>query len=94
MVGAVVDAVGISVMEAVDMGVAGAVTVTEAVPVTEAVTETMMDAMTEAMAANLHFHIFSVHHSCFNSTTKYIILSQPSNVDLYRYVLIRVLSEF
>ena len=88
MVGAVVDAVGISVMEAVDMGVAGAVTVMEAM------TETMMDAMTEAMAANLHFHIFSVHHSCFNSTTKYIILSQPSNVDLYRYVLIRVLSEF
>ena len=72
------DAVGVAVLEAVgvvvDVGVIGDM----GVGVVEAV----------SVAANLHSPFFPVQHSCFNSKTKYVILSHPSNVDLYRSVSI------
>ena len=77
---AMADAVGVVVLEAVGVGVVVAVGVIGdvGVGVAEAV----------PVAANLHSPFFPVQHSCFNSKTKYVILSHPSNVDLYRSVSI------
>ena len=76
---AVTETVGVGVVEAVAVGVA------------EAVGVRVAEAVKESAAANLHTHFFPVPHSCFKSETKYVILSHPSNVDLYRSVSIGVL---